>query len=155
MWRSLSRTGTLLTLAVGVLAGSGFYTARYAEGLSYLSDDPKACVNCHIMRDHYDGWQKASHHAFATCNDCHLPHDNIIHKYYIKAENGFWHSKGFTLQDFPEPIRIRPHNRVVLNNNCVHCHADLVGDITSHATETADAWNCIHCHGQVGHGPVR
>ena len=155
MWRSLSRTGTLLALAVGVLAGSGLYTARYAEGLSYLSDDPKACVNCHIMRDHYDGWQKASHHGFATCNDCHLPHDNIIHKYYIKAENGFWHSKGFTLQDFPEPIRIRPHNRVVLENNCVHCLADLVGEIASHATETADAWNCIHCHGQVGHGPVR
>jgi cytochrome c nitrite reductase small subunit len=152
---SLTRTGTLLALMVGVLAGSGLYTARYAEGLSYLSDDPQACVNCHIMRDHYDGWQKASHHGFATCNDCHLPHDNFLHKLYIKSENGFWHSKGFTLQDFPEPIRIRPHNRVVLNNNCVHCHADLVGQITSHAEDTADAWNCIHCHGQVGHGPIR
>jgi cytochrome c nitrite reductase small subunit len=109
------------------------------------------------MRDQYDGWLKASHHGFATCNDCHLPHDNIVHKLYIKAENGFWHSKGFTLQDFPEPIRIRPHNRAVLNNNCVLCHESLVGQITSHAaaTETADAWNCIHCHGQVGHGPIR
>jgi cytochrome c nitrite reductase small subunit len=138
---SLTRTGTILALMFGVLAGSGLYTARYAEGLSYMSDDPKACVNCHIMRDQYDGWLKASHHGFATCNDCHLPHDIIVHKYYIKAENGFWHSKGFTLQDFPEPIRIRPHNRAVLNNNCVHCHESLVGQITSHAaaTETADA----------------
>jgi cytochrome c nitrite reductase small subunit len=155
MRHSLTRTGILLAAMLGVLAGSGIYTARYAEGLSYLSDDPKACVNCHIMRDHYDGWQKASHHGFATCNDCHLPHDNFLHKLYIKSENGFWHSKGFTLQDFPEPIRIRPHNRVVLNNNCIHCHADLVRQITSHGTDTADAWNCIHCHGQVGHGPVR
>ena len=80
------------------------------EGFSYLSNDPKACVNCHIMRDHYDGWQKASHHAVATCNDCHTPHDSLSPSTSSKAENGFWHSKGFTLQDFHEPIRIRPRN---------------------------------------------
>ena len=81
------------------------YTFHYAEGLSYFSPDPKACVNCHIMQPQYDGWQKASHHNVAKCIDCHLPHD-FIGKYYTKAENGFWHSKGFTLQDFPEPIQM-------------------------------------------------
>ena len=155
MIQRLSWAGVALSLLVGVLAGAGGYTARYAEGLSYLSDDPQACVNCHIMRDPYDGWQKASHHGFAVCNDCHLPHDNAIHKLYIKAENGFWHSKGFTLQDFPEPLRIRPHNRVVLNNNCIHCHEEFVSEITSHGIDAEDAWNCTHCHAHVGHGPAR
>ncbi len=155
MLRLVTFSGAMLAILVGVLAGSGLYTARYAEGLSYLSDNPKTCVNCHIMRDQYQSWQMASHHGFATCNDCHLPHDNLLHKFYIKAENGFWHSKGFTLQDFPEPIRIRPHNRLVLNENCVHCHEGLVREITSHGADTADAWNCIHCHVQVGHGPTR
>jgi nitrite reductase (cytochrome c-552) len=35
-----------------------------------------------------------------------LPHD-FVGKYLAKAENGFWHSKAFTLEDF-ENIRKRP-----------------------------------------------
>ena len=65
----------LLACALGgVVLGLSGYTFYYAEGGSYLSNDPKACVNCHVMREQYDGWQKASHHAVATCNDCHTPH---------------------------------------------------------------------------------
>ena len=60
-------------------------------------------ANCHIMQPQYDGWQKASHHGVAACNDCHTPHE-FVPKYMVKAENGFWHSKGLTLQDFHEPI---------------------------------------------------
>src|SRR5688572_22035130 len=96
-----------LSVLAGVLLGGSAYTVHYAEGLSYLSTDPRSCVNCHIMREQYDGWQHASHHAVATCSDCHVPHD-FVSKYLVKAENGFWHSKGFTLQDFHEPIRLRP-----------------------------------------------
>ena len=44
-WRLL----WLLAILVGVGAGVGGYTFRYAEGLSYLSTDPKACANCHII----------------------------------------------------------------------------------------------------------
>ena len=95
-----------LSIGIGILFGLGGYTFYYAEGASYLSNDPKACVNCHIMRDQYDGWQKSSHHQVATCNDCHTPHA-LIPKYASKMENGFWHSYGFTFQNFPEPIRIK------------------------------------------------
>src|ERR1041384_596647 len=87
---------------VGVVLGLGGYTFWYGEGLSYFSNDPKNCANCHIMNDAYDSWQKASHHGAATCNDCHVPHD-FFAKWFSKAQNGFWHSKGFTLQDFHEP----------------------------------------------------
>jgi cytochrome c nitrite reductase small subunit len=41
----------LLAILIGALAGIGGYTFYYAKGLSYLSNDPRACVNCHIMRD--------------------------------------------------------------------------------------------------------
>ena len=37
----------------------------FNEGLAYLGNESKTCANCHIMRDQYDGWQKASHHARA------------------------------------------------------------------------------------------
>lgn len=41
----------LSALLLGVMAGAGSYTANHAQALSYLSNDPKACVNCHIMRE--------------------------------------------------------------------------------------------------------
>jgi cytochrome c nitrite reductase small subunit len=137
----------------GVLAGAGGYTLYYAEATSYLSDDPRACVNCHIMRPHYDGWQKASHHAVATCNDCHLP-QGFFAKYWAKAKNGYRHSRAFTLEDFPEPIRIHPENARVLGSNCVRCHRALVDEITSHV-RSPEALTCVRCHADVGHGPSR
>src|SRR4051794_142492 len=82
----------VVCVLAGVIVGLGGYTFHYAAGTSYFSNDPTTCVNCHIMREQYDGWQKASHHAVATCNDCHTPH-TFIPKYMVKAENGFWHSK--------------------------------------------------------------
>jgi len=144
----------LLSLAVGLFLGLAGYTFYHAQGASYLSNDPRACVNCHIMREQYDGWQKASHHAVATCNDCHVPHE-FFRKYFSKAENGFWHSRGFTLQDFHEPIRIKPHNRVILQENCVGCHTNLVSQIATHAGNDQRMLDCVRCHPSVGHGPTQ
>ena len=136
-----------LAVLVGIAAGIGSYTFRYAEGLSYLSTDPKACVNCHIMRPEYDGWQKASHHKVAVCVDCHLPHA-FIAKYLVKTENGWRHGKKFTTQNFVEPIEVQAKGRAILQENCLRCHGDLVHDIVSMSGEFA----CTHCHSGVGHG---
>lgn len=150
------RIALLLALCslVGLFGGLGSYTFYYAEGLSYFSDDPAACVNCHIMREQYDGWLKSPHHAVATCNDCHTPHD-FLNKYLTKAENGYWHSKGFTLQDFHEPIMIRQKNVVVLQANCVGCHRQLVSEMNTHAGNRREMLDCMACHRDVGHGPVK
>ena len=133
---------------IGVLLGAGGYTVYYSEAAAYLSDDPRSCVNCHVMREHYDGWQKASHHAVATCNDCHIP-QSFLRKYVAKAENGVRHSKGFTFQDFHEPIRIRPGNRAIVNENCLKCHGAIVSEIAQ------TDMDCVRCHDAVGHGPTR
>ena len=77
----------LLALLFGGVVGLGMYTFAYAEGTSYLSDDPAACRNCHIMNDVYDAWERGPHHAVATCNDCHIPHV-FPDKYVVKALNG-------------------------------------------------------------------
>jgi cytochrome c nitrite reductase small subunit len=141
-------------VAAGVALGVAAHTFAYAEGLSYMSNDPKGCANCHVMNDHYDQWQKASHHTVATCNDCHTPHD-FVGKWYTKSENGFWHSYGFTFQNFREPIRIRPRNGHVLENNCIECHKELTDAITGAPPDPPGGWNCIHCHQSVGHGTPR
>ena len=151
-----TRVAFLLAIAstLGLFAGLGTYTFTYAHGLSYFSNDPRACMNCHIMREQFDGWQKSVHHAVATCNDCHTPRA-FIPKYLSKAENGFWHSKGFTLQDFHEPIMIRRHNVAVLQANCVACHAQIVDGINTHPGDPQKMLDCLHCHREVGHGPLR
>src|SRR5262249_39350362 len=145
---ALTWTGCIL---VGITLGLGAYIFRYAEGTSYFSTDPKACANCHIMRDHYDGWQKASHHTVATCNDCHIPHD-FARKYLAKAEHGFWHSKGFTMQDFKERIRMKALGARHVQENCIECHGALVREIVDRGSAADESNNCIRCHGVVGHG---
>lgn len=156
MKRVLGLSVPLLLLCAlgGVLLGAGAYTVRYAEATSYLSDDPKACVNCHIMREHYDGWQKASHHAVATCNDCHVP-EGFFAKYWAKAVNGYRHSRAFTFQDFHEPIRIHEDNSRILNRNCQRCHGLLVSQMTAHVAGRPGGLDCVRCHQSVGHGPTR
>ncbi|MBK9187506.1 MAG: cytochrome c nitrite reductase small subunit [Phycisphaerales bacterium] len=141
----------LLGCVVGVAVGMGVYTFDYAEGMSYMSNDPTACVNCHIMQEQYNGWQHGSHHAAATCNDCHVPVD-LLGKYATKIEHGYRHSKAFTLDDFAEPIRITPSSLTVVHNNCIRCHGEYVSQIISHSAKDADAVYCVQCHSTVGHG---
>ena len=131
--------------------GLGAYTFHYAGGLSYFSSDPKACANCHIMRPQYDSWQKSSHHISATCVDCHLP-QNFVDKYLAKASNGWHHSKGFTLMDFQEPIRIKASNSRILQENCLRCHEDTVHQMVAGTRHERDAVQCVHCHATAGHG---
>ena len=147
----LSRRGAALAALVGVLAGVGGFTFRHAEGLSYMSTDPLVCQNCHIMNEQFDSWRKGSHHAAAGCVDCHLPTD-LVGKYLAKASNGYHHSKGFTLQDFHEPIMIKPGNSQILQDNCVRCHEGLVHEIVKGSTTGPNAVRCVHCHRSVGHG---
>lgn len=138
-----------LAAGLGIAGGLGVYTFRYAEGLSYLSTDPKACVNCHIMQPQYDAWQKASHHAAAVCVDCHLPRD-FFGKYYTKAENGYRHGKLFTTQTFREPIEIGAAGRDILQENCVRCHESLTDSLV--ALDHDNSLPCVKCHATAGHG---
>jgi hypothetical protein len=43
------RVAVALGLAVGLLVGIDGYTFIYARGYSYLTNDPAACVNCHML----------------------------------------------------------------------------------------------------------
>jgi cytochrome c nitrite reductase small subunit len=144
----------LIYALLGVLLGAGGYTFYYAQGASYLSNDPKACVNCHIMRDQFESWGKAGHHAYATCGDCHVPHD-FLNKWLAKAGNGYHHSVAFTSWNFQDPIRIKPGNAEVLNANCLYCHRNFVREITAHRVILEEPFYCVRCHANVGHGPSR
>lgn len=136
--------------SVGVALGLGLFTFEYGGGMSYFSNDPASCANCHIMQAHYDSWGNSSHRNVTTCNDCHLPHDSFVGKWFTKCDNGLLHSWAFTTGDFHEPIQIKARNRRITQNACIHCHADFVHNMLP-ADSSQDMLNCIHCHYSVGH----
>ncbi|MDO5672766.1 MAG: cytochrome c nitrite reductase small subunit [Actinomycetaceae bacterium] len=139
----------LAVFVIGSLLGVGTFTVVYAKGWSYLGNDPQTCMNCHVMEPYYKAWSAGSHAGQAGCNDCHAPHDNIVSKYYVKAENGFWHSFKFTTGWYPDNIEIRDSNRQVTNEACLYCHSDLTSDM--HITAGDEQIQCMDCHTNVGH----
>jgi cytochrome c nitrite reductase small subunit len=140
--------GVVIAISIGVAVGLGGYTFVYAKGGSYLGNDPKACANCHVMKDHLDAWVKSSHRSVATCNDCHTP-PGLVPKYFTKAEHGFFHSLAFTTGDFHDPIQIKERSRRVTEGACRKCHQDIVHDIDTKSFDLS--MSCIRCHSDVGH----
>lgn len=141
-------TAVAASALLGAAIGLGGFTFVYARGASYLTNDPRACANCHVMREHYDAWRVSSHHHVAVCNDCHAPPDGLA-KYATKARNGFNHSVAFTTGRFHEPIEITSRNREITQEQCRRCHADMVEAIEGHGD--SDTIDCIRCHDSVGH----
>lgn len=60
------------TVLVAAIFGLGIYLLKLINAASYLSDDPHACVNCHIMTPQYITWNQSSHREVAHCNECHV-----------------------------------------------------------------------------------
>lgn len=143
------RLRIIAAVLLGGIAGLGGFTFVYARGFSYFSKDPLACVNCHVMREMYEGWVRGSHRSVATCSDCHTPHESAIAAYAVKGLNGLRHSYAFTTGEFPEPIRIRALNAGVTRRACLFCHGDLAGGM-AHSPD-GQASDCLTCHAGVGH----
>jgi cytochrome c nitrite reductase small subunit len=149
----MKASGISIVLAAALLGASlglGVYTFAYARGWSYVTDDARACANCHVMNEQYDGWIKSSHRSVAVCNDCHVPHA-LVPKYATKARNGFWHSYYFTTGSFPEPIRATATSRSIAEANCRRCHGAVLEAMGTPAHAGSADVSCVRCHGSVGH----
>jgi cytochrome c nitrite reductase small subunit len=146
-------------ILIGVIVGMGLFIFRASRAHSYLSDDPATCMNCHIMAPQYATWSHSSHRNVAHCNDCHVPHDNFINKYYFKAKDGLRHATIFTLRNEPQVIRILEAGINVVQDNCIRCHNQLLTDekllvrVQSHHMNRTDRL-CWECHRETPHGRV-
>ena len=141
----------IIGILVGIAAGIGSYTFIYAKGYSYMTNDPAACANCHVMEDYYSAWMKGPHRSVAVCNDCHTP-PGLIGKYTTKASNGFWHSFYFTTGNYPDHLEIKPRNLRITDGACLKCHKEITEAIlSSSAHSEVGKTACIRCHSDVGH----
>lgn len=141
----------ILIIAIGLVVGSGIYTFYNAKGYSYLSDNPKACANCHVMHDVYSSWSKSGHHHVATCNACHLPSE-FVSKWLTKAQNGFYHGYAFSLKELPLVLSATEQSKEIILQNCMNCHSNFVHNaINATAMKSSEPLNCVSCHKQVGH----
>jgi cytochrome c nitrite reductase small subunit len=131
-----------------------------SRAFSYLSDEPSACVNCHIMTPYYHSWMHSSHGLQATCNDCHVPQDNVVRKYAFKAKDGLYHASIFTLRAEPQVIRPKDASRAVIMQNCIRCHTQLntefvkTGMIEYAQVKEGEGKACWDCHREVPHTMV-
>lgn len=144
---------------LGTLMGLGGVVAYIGRAHSYLSDEPGVCMNCHIMAPQYATWQRGSHGRVATCNDCHVPHDNFVHTYMFKAMDGMRHSTIFTLRREPQVIQIKEAGMAVVQQNCIRCHSHLVSDVsaiqvTLDSAHKGNGKLCWECHRETPHGRV-
>jgi cytochrome c nitrite reductase small subunit len=147
-------------LLLGAFSGIAAYALVVSNAVSYLSDSPATCVNCHIMAPQYATWFHSSHREHATCNDCHVPQDNIFRHYYFKASDGLRHATIFTLRNEPDVIVMHAPGRAVVQQNCIRCHEFTnervsASRVTAQSAAHGEGRLCWECHRDVPHGTVR
>ncbi|MHC4844420.1 MAG: cytochrome c nitrite reductase small subunit [Planctomycetota bacterium] len=138
-------------LMAGIIIGMAVVIARIANAVSYLSDSPETCINCHVMTDAYATWQRGSHSRMGVCIDCHVPHDNMIAKYAFKAHDGLKHSYVFTMHKEPQVLELSKLAVTVVHNNCIRCHSNQFDMIRLAQSSERLCWDC---HNNI-HGSAR
>lgn len=147
-----------------IAIGMFVYVVNASKALSYLSSDPKACINCHVMNTQYATWQHSAHAQRATCIECHLPtNEGMLAKYIAKAKDGWNHSVAFTLNTYDNAIKISDDGAKRVQKNCISCHQSVTSTLVSNSDqyhnfenpEVATGRKCWSCHKGVPHGKVR
>lgn len=154
--------GWVFPVSIALGAGLGLLALVFhvSRASSYLSDNPETCVNCHVMAPQYATWFHSRHRPVATCNDCHVPHDNIVRHYAFKASDGARHAFYFTFRLEPQVIRIHAAGQRVVQENCIRCHADAVHatnlpEVRGDDVHAEEGLRCWDCHRETPHGRVR
>jgi cytochrome c nitrite reductase small subunit len=146
-------------ILLGIFSGLGLYVLHISNALSYLSDNPKTCVNCHVMYPQYATWERGSHSRGVTCNDCHVPQNNFIEKYLFKATDGLRHATYFTMRWEPQVIQIKDAGKRAVQDNCIRCHSNLIHPLSlrpinnKNVEDQTDRY-CWDCHRETPHGRV-
>lgn len=145
-------------IVCGIVVGGGGLFLYLLRAHTYLGDSPSACVNCHIMAPYYATWFHSSHSRDATCNDCHVPHENAVKKWTFKGMDGMRHVAAFLTHSEHQAIQANKESAQVIMNNCIRCHTQLnnefvkTGQIDYMMAQAGAGKACWDCHRDVPHG---
>ena len=148
------RTKAALLVIAGVVCGlGGLFMYLLRAHTYFIGDNPSACVNCHIMTPYYATWSNG-----ATCNDCHVPHQNLAVYYGFKAVDGLKHTAYFVGRMEHQAIKAETLTGQVVMDNCIRCHEQLNTEFVKtgrmgYMTQQAQGGKvCWDCHRNVPHG---
>ena len=154
-----------LLVIAGVVCGlGGLFMYLLRAHTYFVGDDPSACVNCHIMTPYYATWSHSSHGRIdnqsngATCNDCHVPHQNLALKYGFKAMDGLKHTAYFVMHSERQAPMAETLTGQVVMDNCIRCHTQLNTEFVKtgrmgYMQQLAQGGKvCWDCHRNVPHG---
>ncbi|MEW6094809.1 MAG: cytochrome c nitrite reductase small subunit [Chloroflexota bacterium] len=147
MNRSLNWPLLIGLLAFAIAAG---VFAWATEAPAYAGHEPETCANCHVMDAQYENWFHAPHEKWATCSDCHIPHDNFLAYWFYKGKSGMRDVYSFATLGYPEAIRANEETRGIVQENCIRCHLDTVESMVTYSMPLDR--NCWDCHRTVAHG---
>ena len=151
-------------LSVGaVLSWAALDTAFHATG------DYEFCTSCHAYAPIAAAYREDVHGGNnpmgvrAACNDCHLPHDNSLHYFLVKAKHGIVDP---VMELIKDPLEVEWHairerrEEFVYDSACLNCHKNLEaateGNLKAFLPHRAyfhgfiDS-KCVSCHEHVGH----
>ncbi len=164
-------TKRLLTVCAGLAAAGIFAVASWAvlDTAFHATGDYEFCTSCHGYEPIAAAYRENPHggnNEFgfrAACNDCHLPHDNALHYFVVKARHGIVDP---TMSLLKEPHEIDWHairerrEEFVYDSGCLECHQYLLeateGNkraFRSHKRYFGDPddYSCVECHDDAGH----
>jgi cytochrome c nitrite reductase small subunit len=134
-------------LIFGALFAGIVLSVITAKTMAY-TDSAVFCKNCHIMTPVYESFMDSTHTKL-SCNDCHLPHENMAKKLVFKGKAGMGHVYYNTLgtSKIPNVFHATENSKEVINDNCISCHEKTLENVSHEAKDS-----CSSCHRQVPHG---
>jgi len=123
------------TLAVLAVLGAGVIASWAALDTAFhMTGDYEFCTGCHGYEPIAQAYREDIHGGNnpsgvrAACNDCHIPHDNSLHYFWVKARHGIM-DPTMALLKAPHDIDwhgIRERREeFVCDSSCLNCHKYL------------------------------
>lgn len=106
------------------------------------------CGRCHAMDVQVSTYLEGIHAQDANCGDCHDPHGLVTGSLFA-TYTGMRDVYRVVTNTTPVEIRATNLSREVLQDNCLRCHADVLGHVGD--TREDGGWHCFDCHRDVVH----
>ena len=152
------RQKVTLSVLCGVIVGlTGLFFYLLRMHTYIIGDDPAACINCHIMSPYYATSAHSAHARNTTCNDCHVPNNNMAAHYAFKGMDGMKHVAYFVTFSERQSIEAEDASAEVIMDNCIRCHKQLnqefvnTGRIDYMEAKRGEGKACWDCHRDVAH----